>query len=101
MNNRKKIFVFGATGAQGGSVARNLLSRSRFDVRTFTRKADSQRHRGVLWPQPQHSILSGEYSFIPSVSRGTWVGGGTMHVPHASYRPTAQVPRLTLGMTNG
>ena len=41
MNNRKKILVVGATGAQGGSVARNLLSRGNFDVRALTRNADS------------------------------------------------------------
>ena len=41
MNHRKKILVFGATGAQGGSVARALLARNQFDVRAFTRKGDS------------------------------------------------------------
>ena len=41
MNDRKKILVFGATGAQGGSVARHLLSRGKFDVRALTRNASS------------------------------------------------------------
>jgi uncharacterized protein YbjT (DUF2867 family) len=37
----KKILVFGATGGQGGSVARHLLARGRFAVRAFTRNANS------------------------------------------------------------
>lgn len=41
MNTQKKILVFGATGAQGGSVARQLLSRGKFAVRIITRKPDS------------------------------------------------------------
>lgn len=41
MSDRKKILVVGATGAQGGSVARALLVRGRYDVRALTRKDDS------------------------------------------------------------
>jgi uncharacterized protein YbjT (DUF2867 family) len=40
-NSRKKILVFGATGGQGGSVARQLVARGRFDVRAITRNPDS------------------------------------------------------------
>ncbi len=39
--DRKTILVFGATGGQGGSVARHLLERGVFDVRAFTRNPDS------------------------------------------------------------
>ena len=37
MENRKVILVTGATGAQGGSVAKILLSQNKFDVRILTR----------------------------------------------------------------
>ena len=41
MNSRNTILVVGATGAQGGSVARALLNRGVFNVRAMTRKTDS------------------------------------------------------------
>lgn len=40
MNGSKTIFVTGATGNQGGAVARKLISRG-FDVKALTRKPDS------------------------------------------------------------
>ncbi|HEX8254436.1 MAG TPA: NmrA/HSCARG family protein [Thermoanaerobaculia bacterium] len=42
MNSKETILVVGATGAQGGGVARNLLSRGKFNVRILTRRPDAE-----------------------------------------------------------
>lgn len=51
-NDRPVILVTGATGAQGGSVARHLLRRGRYAVRALTRSprseaAEALRHQGA------------------------------------------------------
>jgi uncharacterized protein YbjT (DUF2867 family) len=43
MTERKTILVTGATGAQGGGVARHLLSRGKFAVRCLTRNPASEK----------------------------------------------------------
>jgi uncharacterized protein YbjT (DUF2867 family) len=43
MSDLRTILVTGATGAQGGSVARHLLRRGTFAVRALTRKPDSEK----------------------------------------------------------
>ncbi|HRH61486.1 MAG TPA: NmrA/HSCARG family protein [Chitinophagaceae bacterium] len=43
MSNRKMILVTGATGAQGGSVAKALLAENKFAVRILTRNAASEK----------------------------------------------------------
>jgi uncharacterized protein YbjT (DUF2867 family) len=43
MEDRPVILVIGATGAQGGSVARHLLRRGVFAVRALTRRPDGER----------------------------------------------------------
>jgi uncharacterized protein YbjT (DUF2867 family) len=42
MKKQQTILVTGATGAQGGSVARELLSNKKFNVRILTRNASSE-----------------------------------------------------------
>ena len=44
----KKVLVAGATGQQGGAVARELLNRGHF-VRALTRNPDSPAARALLW----------------------------------------------------
>lgn len=47
MEAKKAILVIGATGAQGGSVARYLLARGEFKVRGFTRRPDSDEAKAL------------------------------------------------------
>src|SRR6187397_1143068 len=46
MESAKTIFVTGATGNQGGAVARNLLARG-FNVKALTRNPDSQKAKNL------------------------------------------------------
>lgn len=43
MTSKKTILVTGATGAQGGSVARHLLKKGNYNVRALTRNANSEK----------------------------------------------------------
>lgn len=47
MTDRKIILVTGATGAQGGGVARHLLNRGKFAVRCLTRNPDSDKAQAL------------------------------------------------------
>lgn len=47
MHNKKTILVTGATGAQGGSVARKLLAEGRFKVRVLTRSRSSSNAKAL------------------------------------------------------
>lgn len=63
---KRKILVFGATGAQGGSVARNLLARGVFDVRAITRKTDSPAARELR--ALGADVVQGDLDDPPSLS---------------------------------
>jgi uncharacterized protein YbjT (DUF2867 family) len=47
MNGQQTILVTGATGVQGGSVARHLMSGNKFAVRCLTRSPDSDKARAL------------------------------------------------------
>jgi uncharacterized protein YbjT (DUF2867 family) len=47
MSSRPTILVIGATGAQGGSVARHLLASGRYAVRALTRNPESEKAKAL------------------------------------------------------
>lgn len=62
----KLILVSGATGKQGGSVARELLTRG-YHVRGLTRNPDSERARNLL--KLGVEMVKGDFNDVPSLNR--------------------------------
>lgn len=65
MTNKKTILVTGATGAQGGSVARYLLNEGNFRVRALTRDANSD--KAAVLKQAGAEIVEGDLADIESL----------------------------------
>lgn len=63
----RTILVTGATGAQGGSVARYLLSSGKFGVRALTRHPDSQAAKAL--EQAGAEVVQGDFDDRKSVER--------------------------------
>ena len=64
---KKTILVTGATGAQGGSVARTLLKQGKFNVRIFTR--DDTSPRAISLQHNGAEIATGDFENIDSLRR--------------------------------
>ncbi len=64
-STRPIVLVTGATGAQGGSVARHLLAGSDFAVRALTREPDSAAARALL--EGGAEVVAGDLRDRPSV----------------------------------
>jgi len=67
MQPKKIILVFGATGAQGGSVAESLLNQDQFTVRIFTRHPNSW--KAIALANAGAEIAAGDLNDITSISR--------------------------------
>lgn len=65
MADRNLILVTGATGAQGGSVARHLLARGKFAVRCLTRNPESERAAALR--QAGAEVVKGDLDDIGSL----------------------------------
>ena len=65
MTNRRAILVTGATGAQGGSVARHLLKGGEFRVRALTRSPESAKAAALR--QAGAEVVKGDLDDLRSV----------------------------------
>jgi uncharacterized protein YbjT (DUF2867 family) len=65
MATQQHILVTGATGAQGGSVARHLLQRRKFAVRALTRNPDSE--KALALKEAGAEIVKGDLDDIESL----------------------------------
>ncbi len=72
MKDNRSVLVTGATGHQGGAVARELLAR-RYHVRAMTRRPDSERARELA--RLKAEIVQGDFDDAESLTRaieGVW-----------------------------
>ena len=72
MKNERSVLVTGATGHQGGAVARELLAR-RYHVRAMTRHPDSEAARELA--DLKAEIVQGDYDdpdSLPKAIEGVW-----------------------------
>jgi uncharacterized protein YbjT (DUF2867 family) len=84
MAGPKTILVVGATGAQGGSVARHLLAAGRHRVKALTRKPESQEARALrsLGAQVARGELADRKSLTAAVAGCDAVFGVTDYWEH-------------------
>jgi uncharacterized protein YbjT (DUF2867 family) len=71
--SNRTVLVTGATGSQGGAVARELLSRGGFRVRAMTRKPDSEKARALK--QSGAEVVQGDLNDEASLRKamqGAW-----------------------------
>lgn len=73
MSDKKLVLVVGATGGQGGSVARHLLADGRFAVRALTRNPESETARALA--DAGAEVVRGDLDDAQSIRhalRGCW-----------------------------
>jgi uncharacterized protein YbjT (DUF2867 family) len=73
MADRRIVLVTGATGAQGGSVARHLLALGQYTVRCLTRHPESEKASALRAAGAQ--VVGGDLDNVPSLVaalRGVW-----------------------------